>query len=322
MQLIEAVPNISEGKNPDVLRPLTELLQAAAGVRLLHVDANTAANRTVFTLVGEPERVCKALFDFISLATKLIDMRIQRGIHPRLGAVDVCPLIPLQNISLQQTALLAQRFAMRVAAEIHLPVYLYEAAALRPECKNLAFIRRGEYEKLREKLRIFPPDFGPFKWNENIQKTGACIIGARHLLIAFNINLNTREKLTAQAIALRLREKHSGLRGLKAIGWYMEDFKCAQVSCNVTDFRATPLSIVFEMCRREAQGFGAHPTGCELVGLVPLQAMLTAGRHFAPTKSAPLDLIQAAIDGLHLNDVKPFEPNEQILELKAGLIKL
>ncbi len=321
MPLIEAVPNISEGKNPVVLHALKKLLRAAPGVHLLGVDPNSAANRTVFTLCGEPEDMTQALFDFISLATHLIDMRTQHGTHPRLGAVDVCPLIPLQDISLTQTAKLARQLGARVGKELNIPVYLYEAAATAAERKNLAFIRRGEYESLPEKLATLPSDFGPAVWSEETAHTGACIIGARNFLIAFNINLNTADPRPAKLIAARLRESGGGLKGVKAIGWYMENFGRAQVSCNITDFRAAPLHRVFEACQKEAAALGLKATSCELVGLIPLEAMLAAGRYYAPDEKDEKILIDIAAKRLNLSEVKPFNPQEQILEIKAGLIR-
>ncbi len=318
MQLIEAVPNVSEGQDLAVLNALADTLRATPGVHFLGMDANPAANRTVFTLLGEPTVVCTALFDFISLATRLIDMRTQCGVHPRLGAVDVCPLVPLQEISLQETARLAHELAQRVGEELHIPVYLYEAAATRGTCKNLADIRRGEYEKLAEKLRTLPPDFGPVDLSAHVQKTGACIIGARNFLIAFNINLNTRDAQVARQIAAKIRQSGGGLPGVKAIGWYMENFRCAQISCNIINFHTAPLWLVFETCQKYAATLGVKVTGCELVGLVPLEVMLSAGRHFALTETDPHALIQAATRGLNLSDVKPFDPAEQILEIKAG----
>lgn len=322
MPLIEAVPNISEGKNTSVTGALADCLRAAPGVRLLGMDSNPAANRTVFTLAGEPNAVCAALFDFIALAARLIDMRAQRGAHPRLGAVDVCPLVPLRNISLEETARYARDLARRVGQKLQIPVYLYEAAATRAACKNLADIRRGEYENLAEKLRALPPDFGPSDFTPHVRKTGACVIGARNFLVAFNINLDTQDTQIAKQIAAKIRQRGGGLKGVKAIGWYMENFGRAQVSCNIVDFRAAPLARVFETCQKEAAALGVRATGCELVGLVPLEAILTAGRHYAPAEKDPQILIQAAIKGLNLCEVKPFIPAEQILEIKARIMTM
>jgi len=322
MQLIEAVPNISEGQDTALLNTLADILRAADGVKLLGMDANPSANRTVYTLLGSPQDVTKALFDFIRQATNLIDMRQQQGKHPRLGTVDVCPLVPLQNISLQETAQWAQKLGKQVAEQLDIPVYLYEAAAQRDSCRNLANIRQGEYENLAQKLQILPPDFGTAQFSAHTAKTGACIIGARDILIAFNINLNTTDQRLAKSIAAKIRQSGGGLEGVKAIGWYMDNFKRVQVSCNITDFHRAPLPLVFETCKKEAAELGTKATGCELVGLVPLEAMLTAGKYYAPTQTNPRTLIQAAIKGLNLTEVKPFYPDEQILEIKAGLTTL
>lgn len=322
MQLIEAVPNISEGKDPALLQELAHVLEQTRQVNLLGLDNNPAANRTVFTLTGPADNVCQALFQFISRTTQKLDMRKQKGVHPRLGAVDVCPLIPLQNISLQETAQLARQLAKRVGAELQIPVYLYEAAATRPACQNLADIRRGEYESLPAKLQTLQPDFGPCTWTEQVQKTGACIIGARNFLIAFNINLDTCDVAPAQKIASVLRQSNGGLQGVKAIGWYVDNWGRAQVSCNITDFKVAPLPLVFQTCQKEAARLGVRATGCELVGLVPLQAMLDAGRFYTPQENSPRQLIQTAVEQLNLAELKPFSPSENILDIKAGLSKL
>lgn len=318
MSLLEAVPNLSEGRNRSFLHRLGAQLRQTPQVRLLGVDANPCANRTVFTLLGEPDALLVALFELFTQAQHL-DMRVHHGAHPRLGAVDVCPLVPLQGISLPQAAAYARTLGQRVGQELGIPVYLYEAAATAPERKNLAFLRRGEYENLADKLQKLPPDFGPHALTPSVQKTGAAVIGARPILIAFNINLNTTDVLPARAIAARLRESNGGLKGVKAIGWYMENFRRAQVSCNITDFHAAPLARVFETCQRYAAQLGLQATGCELVGLAPLQALLAAGRRYTPTEKSPRALLKAAAHGLNLNEVKPFDPKEQILEIKAGL---
>lgn len=321
MPLIEAVPNVSEGQNVVALHALENCLRAAPGVRLLGLDANPSANRSVFTLLGQPENVAQALFDFIALACRLIDMHKQRGAHPRLGAVDVCPLVPLENITLNQTAALARQLAARVGQELQIPVYLYQAAASAPQRQNLAFIRRGEYENLAQKLQQLPPDFGPNYLTPRAEQTGACVIGARPILIAFNINLNTQDPAPAKLIAAKIRQSGGGMPGVKAIGWYMQNFRRAQVSCNITDFHAASLHAVYEACQKEAAALGLKATGCELVGLAPLQALLQAGHHYAPHQTDPALLVQSAAKGLNLNEVKPFLPQEQILEWKAGLIK-
>lgn len=322
MPLIEAVPNVSEGQNPAVLRALEELLCAAPGVTLLGADSNPSANRTVFTLCGAPSAVTDSLFQFIRLACRLIDMRRHRGEHPRLGAVDVCPLVPLRDISLSETAALARELGQRVGTQLDVPVYLYEAAARDAQRKNLAFIRRGEYESLPEKLQKLQPDYGSGALTPAVQKTGACVIGARNFLIAFNVNLNTRDEKAAKRIAAKIRESAGGLPGLKAIGWYMQNFNRAQVSCNVTDFRTAPLYAVYERCRQEAAALGMRATGCELVGLIPLEALLACGKYNTPQEQDERTLVQNAVRYLNLNEVKPFLPQEQILEVRAGLKRL
>ncbi|MBR3632571.1 MAG: glutamate formimidoyltransferase [Elusimicrobiaceae bacterium] len=322
MPLIEAVPNISEGKNTAVLQTLAAYWRTCRAVQLLHIDSNPSANRTVYTLVAEPAALLEALFGFIDKTTQLLDMRMQHGTHPRIGAVDVCPLIPIKDISLKQTAQLARQLAHRVGQELQIPVYLYEAAARQEERKNLAFIRSGQYENLPKKLRTLPPDFGPQEINAHVQKTGACIIGARNFLIAFNINLNTRDVQAAQKIAARIRESNGGLPGVKAIGWYMENFKRAQVSCNIVDFRQTPLHLVYQTCQRYATQMGLQATGCELVGLVPLEAMLDSGHYYTPQEKEIQTLLNVAAQKLNLSEVKPFDPFQQIFEIKAGLVTL
>ena len=322
MQLLEAVPNVSEGRNPTVLHALEDLLHAQKDITLLGIDPNPSANRTVFTFIGTPEAMRKSLPKFIALACKLIDMRKQKGEHPRLGAVDVCPLVPLQNISLPECAELAKEIAREVATQLSLPVYLYEACAATDERKNLAFIRRGEYETLPEKLKTLPPDFGPSEFSLSVAKTGACVMGARNFLIAFNMNLNTQDPSPARQIATNIRQSGGGMKGLKAIGWYMENFRRAQVSCNITDFHLAPLHLVYQQAQQEAQKLGLKITGSELVGLIPLEALLAAGRYYAPSEKSTAAWVKAAAQYLNLSEVKPFCPKEQILEIKAGLTKL
>ena len=315
MKIIECVPNISLSARPEKLRRIINAVQNTPGALLLHTDENPSANRTVLTFAGEPGAVLQAANTCIKTALQEIDMRAHRGAHPRLGAVDVCPLVPVQGITLEETALLARTLARQAALENNLPVYLYEAAAQHPERKNLADVRRGEYESLPQKLQSQPPDFGPTVWDEHTQKTGACIIGARNILIAFNINLNTQDAAPAKQIAAAIREKNGGLKCVKAIGWYMENFGRAQVSCNLTDYTTTGPAQVFEECKRQAARLGVKTTGCELVGLIPRQALLNAGKFYARDKALPpQDLIKLAVEKLNLNDVKPFRPHQQILE--------
>ena len=321
MQLIEAVPNLSEGRNTRALARIAEAVRAAGPAKLLHVDANADANRTVFTLAGEPAAVRKACTALYRAALSEIDMRTHRGAHPRLGAVDVCPLVPVRNITLAQTAREAEILARQVAKIFNLPVYLYEANAREAQRKNLAFIRRGEYESLPEKLKILPPDFGPDTFSESVARTGASVIGARNFLIAFNISLSTPNVQAAQSIAAVLREKNGGLPAVKAIGWYMPAYGCAQVSFNLTDFHQSGLHRVFEACRREAAARGLTLTGSELIGLVPQDALTQAGQFYAPHETQTAALIATAVQKLLLNKIRPFDADGRILEnrLKTAL---
>ena len=313
MQLIEAMPNISEGKNTDVIARVADVARAA-GARVLHVDSSKDANRTVITLAGAPQEVVQSALNLVRAAAKLIDMRTQQGAHPRLGATDVCPLVPVRGISLEETARLADELAKRVAEELHIPVYLYEENARSKERRNLAFIRKGEYESLPEKLRELPPDYGPQTWSEHVAKTGATVIGARKFLIAFNMSLDTQDVATARAIAARLRERGGGLQCVKAIGWYMPNYRCAQVSCNLTDYTQTGLAEVFETCKKLAEEHGIHITAGELIGLVPQDALINAGKFYAPDEKDSAALINVAAEKLLLDKLRPFDARERILE--------
>lgn len=315
MQLIEAVPNIAEARDSENLTRIVGDLRAALGTaRLLHVDSNADANRTVLTMAGTPEAVLRACFMLFSTCQKYIDMRFHEGAHPRLGAVDVCPLVPLQNITLEQTALFADGLARLVAKELSIPVYLYGANAATPQRQDLAFLRKGEYEMLPTKLDLLPPDYGPQQFNDSVARTGASVIGARNFLIAFNISLNTQDITIAKEIAAHLREKNGGLPGVKAIGWYMPKYQCAQVSCNLTDFHKSNLQDVFEACKKEATVRGLQITGSELIGLAPQAAILQAGRFYAPKEKDKNVLISTAVEHLLLSKIRPFKANERILE--------
>ncbi len=315
MQLIEAVPNISEARDHENLTRILGDLQTVLGnVRLLHVDSNKDANRTVLTLAGNPEQVVRVCFMLFKVCGQYIDMRFHAGEHPRLGAVDVCPLVPVSGITLKETAVFAQGLARRVADELYIPVYLYEANARTDERKDLAFLRKGEYESLPEKLTMLPPDYGPREFTGTVAHTGASVIGARNFLIAFNISLNTQNVLAAIEIAAKLRAKNGGLPGVKAMGWYMEDYHCAQVSFNITDFHKSNLNDVFEACWREAAARGLKITGSELIGLVPQEALLKAGQFYAPKETNENMLINVAAEHLLLNKIRPFKADERILE--------
>lgn len=315
MPLIEAVPNISQARNKENLARILAAVQTTLGsVRLLHVDSNKDANRTVLTLAGPPEQVVRVCFTLFQACKQYIDMRSHTGEHPRLGAVDVCPLVPISGISLQQTAAFADGLARRVGGELGIPVYLYEANAATQERQNLAFLRHGEYESLAEKLNTLPPDYGPHTFSESVARTGAGVIGARNFLIAFNLSLNTQNVQAAREIAAHLREKNGGLPGVKAIGWYMKDYQCAQVSFNLTDFHKSNLHNVFEACKKEAAARHLEITGSELIGLIPQEALLQAGKFYAPHAQKETALIHAAVEHLLLNKIRPFKADERILE--------
>jgi glutamate formiminotransferase / formiminotetrahydrofolate cyclodeaminase len=340
-QLIECVPNFSEGRDPEIIRQITAAIEAVPDVKLLDVDPGKATNRTVVTFVGTPEAVVESAFQAIKTACELIDMSRHTGEHPRMGATDVCPLIPIANISMAETAEWARRLGERVGRELNLPIYLYEAAATQPERKNLATIRAGEYEGLPQKLAApqWKPDFGPAVFNP---KSGATVIGARDFLIAYNINLNTTSVRRANSIAFDVREigrtindpatgkplkdeqgelrRQPGLlKGVKAIGWFIEEYGVAQISMNITDRSATPLHAAFEACRESADRRGMRVTGSELVGLVPLEVMLEAGRFFLRKQQRSVgvseaELIKIAVKSMGLDELAPFDPQRRIIE--------
>ena len=316
MKIMEAVPNISEGRRTDVIENIAERVKNASPARILHVDSNADANRTVFTLAGEPDDVRKSAFVLIQSAAELIDMRFHSGAHPRIGAVDVCPFVPVKNMTLDEAAQQAKKLAKDTAEKLNIPVYLYEANAQTMERKNLAFIRKGEYESFPQQLKELPPDFGPHEFSENVQKTGATVIGARNFLIAFNISLNTRDVTAVKQIASVLREKNGGLPTIKAIGWYMPDYQCAQVSFNLTDYKTTGLAQVFEACKQEAARRGLAVTGSELIGLAPEDALLNAGRFYAPGLEEKTALLETAVRKLGLNKIRSFNIQERILEYR------
>ncbi len=328
-----------------IIRQITDAIESVEGVRLLDVDPGKATNRTVVTFVGEPSAVVEAAFRAIQKACALIDMRHHKGEHPRMGATDVCPLVPVSGISLEEAAHWARKLAERVGRELDLPVYLYEAAATRPERKNLATIRAGEYEGLAEKLAHpeWQPDFGPARFNA---KSGATVIGARDFLIAYNINLNTTSVRRANAVAFDVREigrvlkdpatgkplrdergeplrQPGTLKGVKAIGWYIQEYGIAQISMNITDLQATPLHIAFEECCRSAQRRGLRVTGSELVGMVPLRVLLDAGRYFLrkqrrSTGVSEAELLKIAVKSLGLDELAPFDPQKKIIEYRLA----
>ena len=339
-QLIECVPNFSEGRDPSVIKQITDEIAAVEGVQLLNVDSGMAANRTVVTFVGEPAAVVEAAFRAIRKAAEVIDMSQQTGEHPRIGATDVCPLVPIANITMAETADWARRLAAMVGDPLSIPVYLYEAAALKPERRNLATIRAGEYEGLAVKLAKanWQPDFGPAVFNP---KAGATVIGARDFLVAYNVNLNTTSVQSANSVAFDVREKGRILtdsdgnkildasgkpqriagmcKSLKAIGWFIKEYGCAQVSMNLTNLSDTPLHIAFEACCQSAEKRGLRVTGSELIGLLPKKVLLDAGRYFLEKQQlsaavSESQLIAVAVRTLGLDELAPFNPKKRVIE--------
>lgn len=337
-QIIECVPNFSEGRNMEVIDSIADSIEEAGGVKLLNIDPGAATNRTVITFAGSPADVMEAAFQAVKKAGELIDMRLHHGAHPRLGATDVLPLIPISGITLEECAELARGLAERIYTELGIPCYCYEAAALKPERKNLAVCRAGEYEALPERMKdpVRRPDFGPGEFTERAARTGATNVGARDFLIAVNFNLNTTSVSEANAIAFEVREKGrretvdgktvmipGTLKGCKAIGWFIEEYGIAQVSMNITDINTTPLHIAFEEVCRAAQARGLQVTGTEIIGLVPKRAMLEAGLYFLerqhrPTDIPEQDIMQAAIISMGLDDLKPFNVRDKVVELLIG----
>ena len=330
-QLIECVPNYSEGRDKSVIDAIVAAIGAVEGVKVLDVDPGEATNRTVVTFVGEPGPVCEAAFRGAAKAQELIDMRQHHGAHPRSGATDVLPLIPVAGITLEECAALARKLARRLFEELGIPCYCYEAAAFSPERKNLAVCREGEYEALQEKMAAEDkkPDFGA-GWNEIVARCGATNVGARNFLVAVNFNLNTTSTRRAMAVAFDVREKGrknpSGegwipgtLKGTKAIGWYIDEYGIAQVSMNITDIEATPLHVAFEEVSRAASARGLRVTGAEIVGLVPKCVLLDAGRFYLARQQRSLgiseaEIVKIAVKSMSLDDLKPFNPQEKVIE--------
>jgi glutamate formiminotransferase/formiminotetrahydrofolate cyclodeaminase len=345
-QLIECVPNFSEGRDMTVIKQITDEIEKIEGVKLLDVDPGAATNRTVVTMVGTPDEVIEAAFVAIKKAAEVIDMRHQKGEHPRFGATDVCPLVPVANIKMEETVVYARKLAERIGNELKIPVYCYENAAFAEERRNLATCRSGEYEGLKEKLRDpqWKPDFGPAEFNERVAGSGVTAVGARDFLVAFNVNLNTTSTRRANAIAFDVRErgrtKREGnpvtgkivkddqgtpimipgsLKEVKAIGWFIEEYDVAQISMNLTNISITPVHIAYDEVWKKAEARGIRVTGSELVGLIPLEAMLEAGRYFLRKQKRSVgvdndELLRIAIKSMGLDDLKPFDPKERIIE--------
>ena len=337
-QIIECVPNFSEGRNMEVIDSIADSIEEAGGVKVLNIDPGAATNRTVITFAGSPESVVEAAFQGVKKAGEMIDMRQHHGAHPRLGATDVLPLVPVSGITVEECAELARKLAERIYTELGIPCYCYEAAAFKPERKNLAVCRAGEYEALPERMKdhVRRPDFGPGEFTERAARTGATNVGARDFLIAVNFNLNTTSVSEANAIAFEVREKGrpvtvdgktvmipGTLKGCKAIGWFIDEYGIAQVSMNITDINTTPLHIAFEEVCRVARSRGLQVTGTEIIGLVPKRTMLEAGLYFLesqhrPTDIAEQDIMQAAVISMGLDDLKPFNVKDKVVELLIG----
>lgn len=345
-QLIECVPNFSEGNDLSIIRQITDTIEKIEGVRVIDVDPGKATNRTVVTMVGTPEEVIEAAFQAVKKARELIDMRHHKGAHPRFGATDVCPLIPVSNITMEETVFYAHRLAERIGRELNIPVYCYESAAQEAKRKNLANCRAGEYEGLKEKISQteWKPDFGPNAWSEDVARSGATAVGARNFLVAYNVNLNSTSTRRANAIAFDVREKgrvkREGnpltgkivlddkgnkvwepgmLKSVKAIGWFIEEFGIAQISMNLTDINVTSMHEAYEAVYERANARGLRVTGSELVGVVPLKAMLEAGKYFLhkqqrSTGISDREIIKIAVKSLGLNELYPFDPDKKIIE--------
>ncbi len=340
MKLVECVPNFSEGRDLEKIKLITKEIESSSGVTLLDVDPGESTNRTVVTFIGTPEGVKEAAFNAIKKAAEVIDMTRHQGAHSRIGATDVCPFVPVSGVTMEDCVQIAHEVAKRVADELEIPVYLYEEAAQKPERKNLANIRAGEYEGLEDKLKDpdWAPDYGKPIFNA---KSGATNIGAREFLIAYNINLNSRDRTLARHIAFNLREKGRAKRdeegkiirdengksikipgkfkAVKAVGWFIEDYGIAQISINFTNYKISPPHLVFDDAIKEAEAIGLRVTGSELVGLIPKEAMLQAGRHYLKKqgKSPGVpeeELIDIAVKSLGLEDVSPFDPQKKIIE--------
>ena len=338
---IECVPNFSEGCNIETINAIADAIRSVDGVRVLHVDRGETANRTVITFVGRAADVVEAAFRMVRKASELIDMRTHRGEHPRIGATDVLPLIPLKNITLVECAELARELAERIYKELGIPTYCYEASAYLPNHVNLADCRRGEYEGLQDKMLdpVMRPDFGGEVYTEQAARSGATVVGARNFLIAVNFNLNTSSREVAAAIAARVRasgevcrdeegnlvrdeegravRRPGLLRGCKAIGWYIEEFGCAQVSMNINDVALCPIHTAYETVCRVAHELGAEVTGTELIGLIPEDCMVEAGHHFATVQGVAAEgteeLIGLAVEAMHMDDLFPFDANQKVL---------
>ncbi|MFV0593041.1 MAG: glutamate formimidoyltransferase [Draconibacterium sp.] len=345
-KIIECVPNFSEGRDMGIIKEITNAIESIAGISLLDVDPGKATNRTVVTFVGEPDEVIEAAFRGIKKAAEVIDMSKHKGEHPRFGATDVCPLVPVANVSMEEAVEYARKLAERVGRGLGIPVFCYEFAAFSEKRKSLANCRSGEYESLKDRISTaeWKPDFGPDSWNELVKGSGATAIGARNFLVAYNVNLNTTSTRRANAIAFDIREAGrvlregdpitgkivtdengdpvripGSLKKTRAIGWYIEEYGVAQISINLTDISVTPVHVAFDEVSEKARARGLRATGSELVGLIPLQAMLDAGKYFLrkqqrSTGISDEEIIKIAVKSLGLDELGPFDPRKKIIE--------
>ena len=342
-KLIECVPNISEGRDKEKIELISKVVEKVEGVKLLNVDPGNATNRTVITFIGEPQNVIDAAFLLVKTAQENIDMSTHKGEHPRMGATDVCPLVPISNITMQETVEWAQKLAKKIGNELGIPVYCYEEAATKPERKNLANCRSGEYEAMSKKIETkeWKPDYGPDKFNETVKKSGVTAVGARDFLIAYNVNLNTTSTRRANSIAFDIREagriKREGgkldgkiikdkkgnplrepgmFKSVKGIGWFIKEYNIAQISYNLTDINVSPLHLVFDKTCEQATKKGIRVTGSELIGLVPKKVLIDAGEYFLKKQKRSLgvpesEIINIAVKSLGLDDLFDFNPKRK-----------
>lgn len=345
-KLIECVPNFSEGNNMEVIKKITDEIESVEGVKLIDVDPGATTNRTVVTMVGTPEEVCEAAFKAVKKASELIDMSKHKGAHPRFGATDVCPLVPVANITMEEVIEYAHKLAERIGTELEIPIYCYEFAAKEEKRRNLANSRAGEYEAVKDRIGTeeWKPDFGPAEWNAKVAKSGVTAVGARNFLVAINYNLNTTSTRRANSVAFDVREKgrvkregdpvtgkvvldENGnkvwtpgtLKGTKAIGWFIEEFGIAQVSMNITDISVTPIHVAYEEVFEKAAKRGIRVTGAEVVGVVPKQALIDAGKHYLKLQNRSTgipekEIIKIAVKSMGLDDLYPFEPEKKVIE--------
>ena len=345
-QIIECVPNFSEGNNLEIIKQITNEIESVEGVKIIDIDPGATTNRTVVTMVGTPDEVCEAAFRGIKKAAELIDMSKQKGAHPRFGATDVCPLIPVSNITMEETVEYARKLAKRIGEEAGVPVYCYEEAAFEEKRRNLANCRSGEYEAVKDRIGTaeWKPDFGPSEFTENVAKSGVTAVGARKFLVAINYNLNTTSTRRANAIAFDVREKgrvkrdgnpvtgkivydkngnkvwNPGLlKATKAIGWFIDEFGVAQISMNMTDLDVTPIHKAFDVVSQSAAERGIRVTGVEIVGVVPLKALIDAGKHYLKKQNRSVgipekEIVKIAIKSMGLDDLYPFDPSKKVIE--------